>query len=211
MMHNSGSIKISTIIPIFNAEKYLDKCLTSIINQTLKDIEIICVNDGSTDNSLKILKYYSNLDDRIKIINTDNHGQGSARNRALKEAEGEFISFVDADDWIELNSYEILYNMAKKNNLDMLFFKMINYINSTEELIKTDIYDYKCFENKFNEGEIFSNMDIQDFLFKIAVCPVSKLYNRNFLLKYNHEFPEGIICEDNIFFYNDSGFYVLFF
>ena len=202
MDYNNNNIKISTIIPIFNAEKYLDDCLKSIINQSLKEIEIICVNDGSTDNSLEILNYYSNLDNRIKIINTDNHGQGSARNTALKEAKGEFISFVDADDWIELNSYELLYDIAKKDKLDLLFFKMINYINSSNKLIKTDLYDYKCIKDNFDDGEIFSNIDINDFLFNIAVCPVSKLYNRNFLLKYNHVFPEGIIFEDNIFFYN---------
>ena len=103
-------IKISIIIPVYNTEKYLKKCLDSIINQTLKSLEIICIDDCSTDNCLHILKEYQLKDNRIKIIEQkENKGQGVARNLGLNIAEGEYIMFLDPDDWLELNALEILY------------------------------------------------------------------------------------------------------
>lgn len=112
-------IKVSVIIPVFNTEKYINKCLSSLVNQTLDDIEIICVNDGSADNSLEIIEKIANNDARIKIINQEHKKQGAARNAGLKIAEGEYIGFVDSDDWIDLNYYEMLYNTAKKYDADI--------------------------------------------------------------------------------------------
>ena len=106
--------KVSVIIPVYNVEQYLRECLDSVVNQTLKDIEIICVNDGSTDNSLVILEEYAAKDERIKIVNKENGGLSSARNCAIPLARGEYIGFVDSDDWIDLDFYEKLYNTAKK-------------------------------------------------------------------------------------------------
>lgn len=193
---------ISVIIPIFNAEKYLSKCLNSIIHQTFENIEIICVNDGSTDNSLNILNKYSKKDDRIKVLSIENHGQGFARNLGLSKANGEYISFIDADDWIEKDSFMMLYEKLKLFDLDILFFQMVNYINSTGELVESDLYNYKSLSDNFNINIPFSHKDVDDFLFSIAVCPVSKLYKKSFLEKHDIKFPEGIIFEDNIFFYN---------
>ena len=102
-------VKISIIVPVYNTEPYLEQCLDSIINQTLEDIEIICVNDGSTDNSLSVLEEYASKDNRIKIINQENEGPGFARNNGLKSVNGEYVLFVDSDDWIELNTCEALY------------------------------------------------------------------------------------------------------
>lgn len=202
MKLSNNSIKVSVIIPVYNMGKYIGKCLDSIINQTLEDIEIICVNDGSKDNSLEIINQYANLDERIIIIDSINEGQGSARNKALSKARGEYVSFIDADDWIELNTYELLYSRVTEDNLDILFFQMVNYINSSINLSFTDLYDCKCFLDNDFQKKIFSLDDFKNFLFEIPVCPVSKLYKRNFLLDNNLEFPEGIIFEDNIFFYN---------
>ncbi|MDR0911886.1 MAG: glycosyltransferase [Methanobrevibacter sp.] len=112
--------KVSVIIPVYNREKYLKKCLDSVVNQTLKHIEIICVNDGSTDNSLKILEKYANEDSRIKILNQENQGQSVARNNGMLIAKGEYIGFVDSDDWIDLNFYEILFTEAKDKNADIV-------------------------------------------------------------------------------------------
>ena len=98
--------KVSVIIPVYNVEKYLRQCLDSVVNQTLKDIEIICIDDGSTDNSLNILKEYAQKDNRIKIISKKNGGLSSARNAGLKFATGEFVGFVDSDDYIERETYE---------------------------------------------------------------------------------------------------------
>ena len=196
-------VDVSIIIPIYNGEKYLNQCLDSISNQTLKNIEIICVDDGSTDKTSSILKKYSSKDSRFKIITTENNGQGSARNIALKKATGEYVSFVDADDWIELNAIELLFNSAKSRDLDLLFFQMSNYIQSSDNFVSTDLYDIKSFENNgIDENAIFKHEDTHDFLFEIPVGPVSKLYKRQFLQENNLTFPQGMLFEDNAFFYN---------
>jgi len=111
--------KISIIIPVYNVEKYLKDCLNSIINQTFKDIEIICINDGSTDDSLNILLEYANFDKRIKIINQSNFGVSHARNQGIETAQGEYISFVDSDDWVDTNYFENLYDAITRHNADI--------------------------------------------------------------------------------------------
>ena len=195
-------IFVSVIIPVYNAGKYIKKCLNSIINQSLNEIEIICINDGSTDDSLNILNKFANKDHRIKIFSTKNLGQGHARNLGLNEASGRYISFIDADDWIELNTLELLYHKANLLDLDLLFFQMVNYIEDSGNFFETELYNYKKLIENFNQDIPFSPEDAKDFLFDIAVCPVSKLYKKNFLENNNIFFPEGIIFEDNVFFYN---------
>lgn len=114
---------ISVIIPVYNAEKYVKKCLETIINQSYWHLEIICVDDGSTDHSLELLELFAKKDDRIKIITQKNSGPAAARNAALRQASGDFISFVDADDYLEYNAYEILMNKIKENNIwDLVIF-----------------------------------------------------------------------------------------
>ncbi len=114
------SPKVSVIIPVYNVESYLQRSLDSVINQTLKDIEIICINDGSTDNSLDILKEYASKDKRIKIIDLAvNQGVANARNIALENANGEYVGFVDPDDYIDLNFYEELYKKAQETDADI--------------------------------------------------------------------------------------------
>ena len=103
------TIKVSIIIPVYNVEKYLQKCLESLVNQTLKEIEIICINDGSTDKSEEILKIFAQKDDRIIVVNKENEGQSVARNVGIKLAKGEFLGFVDSDDWVDLDFFEKLY------------------------------------------------------------------------------------------------------
>ena len=122
--------KVSIIVPVYNVEKYLCQCLESLVHQTLTDIEIICVNDGSTDNSLGILNKYAQLDSRIKVFSQKNQGVSSARNLGLEKVNGEYITFVDSDDWIELNACEILYNTAQERNTDILLCSYYNYDNN---------------------------------------------------------------------------------
>ena len=110
-------VKVSVIVPVYNGEKYLTQCLDSIINQTLEDIEIISINDGSEDNSLSILERYASMDNRIKIISTENRGLGAARNSGLELATGEYVAFVDADDWIDKETYEQLYSKSASSDL----------------------------------------------------------------------------------------------
>lgn len=113
-------IKISVVVPIYNAEKYLKQCLDSVVNQTLKDIEIILINDGSTDGSADICKEY--LDDvRVRYYYKENEGLAAARADGLAQANGEYIGFVDSDDWLELDTYEKMYKAAKSNNSDIVF------------------------------------------------------------------------------------------
>ena len=112
-------IKVSVIVPVYNTEEYLEKCLNSLINQTLKEIEIICVNDGSTDNSGKILKQYAKRYPQVKVIEQQNLKQGAARNNGVKTATGEYIGYVDSDDWVDLDYFEKLYNTAKKYDSDI--------------------------------------------------------------------------------------------
>ena len=104
---------ISVIIPIYNVENYLKKCIESVINQTYKNLEIILVNDGSNDNSKNIIDEYSTIDNRIKVINKENGGLSDARNAGIEIAKGDYITFLDSDDWIELNMYEKLYQEKK--------------------------------------------------------------------------------------------------
>ena len=121
------NLKISVIIPVYNVEKFLRECLDSVVNQTMRDIEIICVNDGSTDGSLDILKEYAKKDDRIIVINQTNGFVGSARNNGLKIAKGEYIQFVDSDDYLELNACETAYKYALLYNADVVVFGYKNF------------------------------------------------------------------------------------
>ena len=111
---------VSILIPIYNVEKYLPRCLDSLLNQTLTDIEIICVNDGSIDNSLKLLKQYQAQDNRIIIVDKKNGGLPSARNAGLDRARGEYVGFVDSDDYVEPSMFETLYKTAKKENSEVV-------------------------------------------------------------------------------------------
>ena len=111
--------KVSVIIPIYNQEKYLRECLETVLLQNLQEIEVICVNDGSTDESLSILKEYAKRDDRIVVVSQENKGVSAARNVGIEIAKGEYISFIDSDDWVAPNFIEKLYETAVKNNADI--------------------------------------------------------------------------------------------
>ena len=139
-------VKISVIIPVFNVENYLAKCLDSVINQTLKEIEIICVDDGSTDNSFNILNEYKNSDDRIQVYQQENGGHSAATNTALKYIEGDYIFFLDSDDWIELDALEKLYNNATQNNSDLVLYDSIEHLP----------------QNQFRERRFYILNDLKD-------------------------------------------------
>ena len=183
-------IKVSVIVPVFNTEKYLEKCLNSLINQTLQDIEIICVNDGSTDKSADIIKKFANKDTRFKLINQENKKQGAARNTGMKIAKGEYIGFVDSDDWVDLEYYEKLYNAAKKYNADMALATNIRTghgkdkkrLNITEEKFVTTLQD------KIDVCQQWKNE-----------CPTNKIYRHSILKNNNIKWPEGVYCEDKLF------------
>ncbi len=193
-------VKISIIVPVYNTEPYLGQCLDSIINQTLEDIEVICVNDGSTDNSLSVLEEYASKDNRIRIINQENKGQGFARNNGLKNVNGEYVLFVDSDDWIEINTCEALYKKANELDLDMLFFCATRYFEN-EGKYEYDYWDYNysSLNGKF-WNKIFTYKEVPN-IFKVAVSACLKLYNTDFLKKSDVHFPNNFF-EDNYFFYS---------
>lgn len=185
-----NQIKVSVIIPVYNVEQYLPKCLASVVQQTLKDIEIICVNDGSTDNCLKILEEFKSKDNRIKIINKENKGLGNARNTGLDVACGEYISFIDSDDYIDENFLELLYNEAKENNADVACggIKRENdgkthfLINYSQTVTTDDIY-----------GKINISKAVQfSFVW-------NKIYKHSFLKENKLQFMQNVNFEDLIY------------
>lgn len=191
-----NSSKISVIIPCYKVETFLPQCLDSVINQTLKDIEIICVNDGSPDNSLEILKQYALHDNRIKIINQKNHGLSYSRNAALKIAKGEYVLFVDSDDWIRKDACELLYKKSKKYNLDMLNFVGTNYDDITKEYSQLECQKILYVSN---DKDFFNRQKLETFLYNIPVSACRFFYRRKFLDLHNIRFPDGINFEDNYF------------
>ncbi len=142
-------VKVSVIVPIYNAEKYLEQCLDSIVNQTLKDIEIILIDDGSTDGSAEICKNYLS-DSRITYYHKENAGAVMARRDGIGLATGEYIGFVDSDDWVETSMYETMYTQAKKNNADIVFCNCIQNEDGHRfsPEMESGVYDRKAIEEK---------------------------------------------------------------
>ena len=184
-LNNSKVPKISVIIPVYNMQKYLKECLDSVISQSLKAIEIICINDGSIDNSLKILKEYEKKDKRIKIINQENKGVAIARNNAIDISKGEFIAFLDSDDKIiNNNSLENLYYAAINNNV--LISGGNSYSYNKRKKIKLDHFQKDGFVN-------YSDFQKPYYFWKY-------IYNSKFIKQNKIYFPNYTCFEDPIFF-----------
>ncbi len=196
----SSDIKVSIILPVYNVENYLRQCLDSVINQTLKEIEIICVNDGSTDDSPLILDEYAKKDNRIRIINKKNAGLGAARNTGMEYVKGEYIGFIDSDDYVDISMFEKLYKNAKFNNSDIVMCPMSVVNNNNEEFKNRSYYNLNCFNDYFYNN-VFDYKKTKDFIFEIAVNAYNKIYRTEFIRRIHVKFAEGLIFEDNPFFY----------
>lgn len=194
-------IKVSVVIPVYNVEDFLEECLDSVINQTLEDIEVICIDDGSTDNSLEILNNYSKKDSRIQIIIQENQGHAVATNNGIKLAKGKYLFLMDSDDILELNALEETYNVADGDNLDFVIFQAVNYYMDTNKLVRSEKYSMNALADYVGD-RVFNYKDIKEFIFKITVTPWSKLYNREFILNSDAKFPDGLIFDDNVFFFD---------
>ena len=191
--------KVSVIVPVYNVEQYLRQCLDSLINQTLKDIEIICVNDGSTDNSLEILQSYAKQDDRIKVINQENGGAGSARNKGMIEASGKCLYFIDGDDYLQLDALEKIYQKIADTNADICVFKNNIYRQSSRELMPCN---WERFILNISNKEIFNKYDISKVFFQFCNIPVwSKMYRTSFIKDNKIEFQNLRTCNDVYFNY----------
>lgn len=186
--------KVSVIIPVYNVEKYLAECLDSVINQTEKDIEIICIDDCSTDSSLNILQEYAKNDNRIVILqNEQNSGQSVARNKGLEIAKGEYVLFVDSDDFIEPNLLEIALKYV--NDVDIVCF---DYREYNPDKLGSFTHNY-TFDNRLYSGEEYFFEATKTYSIIVITC--NKLYRKNFLLENNIRFVPGLLYEDFLFYF----------
>ena len=191
--------KLSIIMPVYNTEKYLPRSIQSIINQTFKDWELILVNDGSKDNSLEVCKEYEKKDTRIKVIDKENGGAGSARNAGLEAAKGEYIAFPDSDDWLENTTYEICINELCKSNVDLLLFGEITTVyNDKNDTIEKEIKDFieahEC-KNKEDCRKLWC-----DIILKYHMnAPWNKIYKKSIIEQNNIRFPNLRRMQDGVF------------
>ncbi len=205
------SEKVSIVIPVYNVEVYLKKCMESVLNQTYSCIEIILVDDGSTDKSPNICERYMKQDSRVCVIHQKNLGLSAARNRGVEASTGEYIMFVDSDDWIEFNTVELLMEKAKSTGYEIIAHSLYKYNNGVDRLVlPDDIKEYDVNVEKYQEylyASCLLNQSSFPYLFPQELrCgpemsyPVLKLFRKDFLKRNNLVFPEGLkFCEDKVF------------
>ncbi|HRE77347.1 MAG TPA: glycosyltransferase [Flavobacterium sp.] len=200
-------IKISVVIPVYNAENHLAECLDSVLNQSLSDIEVICIDDGSEDDSLTILKQYAETDFRLKILSQANQGVSVARNAGLEVAKGKYVSFVDGDDTIDKDFLQNLYNIIEIHEVDVVFSKL---------------FDHESFNQFFN---VLHREEIRNTLLRFfikdaqfySVC--NKLFSNSIIQRNQIRFPQGVklgedghfniqflICSEKVFFFDYCGY-----
>ncbi len=191
--------KVSVIVPVYNVEKFLPRCLDSIINQTLKDIEIICINDGSPDNCLSILEDYAKKDSRIRIINQENSGPSVSRNKGILMAQGEYIGFVDSDDWLDPDFYEKLYAAAKESDADIAACGIKVYRK----------YSRVNYMLKYTKEHCVNDLERKLYLCDVPeTCNVwNKIYRTTFIKNNNIEFEVGINFGEDVSFTVEALYY----
>ena len=188
------NIKISIIIPVYNTSKYLEKCITSISNQSLREIEIICVNDGSTDDSLEILEKIAQEDERIIVIDKRNEGPSKARNEALKIAKGKYCLNIDSDDWIEQGYLKDIYDRAEKDNLD------ITICDAIFDFVKDKKRNYTLKDLNIEDGDIISSDEYVTLFLKNNFYGYTwnKLIKREIYILNNILYPENIFYREDV-------------
>lgn len=192
------SITVSILVPICNVEKFLNKCLESIVEQSLKNIEIICINDGSTDNSLKIIEFYAQKDNRIKIINKANSGYGDSMNKGLALAKGDYIGIVESDDFVDSNMFEVLYQYAQEYQADVVKSSFNFYWENPEKIV---------YYNLFNIDKISIDFEInKNKLLKSVPSIWAAIYKREWLINENIKFLDtpGASYQDTSFHFKTS-------
>ena len=191
--------KISIIIPVYNVEKYLRECLESVLNQTFRDFEIICVDDGSIDKSLEILQEYKKKDDRFVILQQKHSGAGAARNNGIRAAQGKYIQFLDSDDYFEPDMLEEMYNHAEKFNADLTVCSS-RKVDDEGNILETGSPNFPINIDKVPMEKVFSRKDFKEDIFSLFTPVVwNKLIKRSLLKENNLEFPPLKIYEDIAF------------
>lgn len=192
--------KVSIIIPVYNVQNFLQECLESVVTQTLKEIEIICVNDGSTDESLSILEKYALKDNRIKIINKTNAGYGHTMNVGMDKASGEYIGIVESDDFVTTDMYRRLYEIAQSNDIDIIKADFYNFVDKHKNIKKT--YRSLTYGKKDYYKKILNPAETKE-VFKFIMNTWSGIYKKRFLDKYKirHNETPGASYQDNGFFF----------
>ncbi len=191
-------VKISVLIPVYNVSQFLEESIGSLLNQSFEDIELICVNDGSKDNSLEILNDFAKKDSRVKVIDKPNGGCGSARNRALEEATGEFFYFFDPDDYILPNAFEELIKNIESNGSDLVLFKIATFMDGEPINYDNPLFSFdKIFTDVDFNHFTFNYKDVLRHVLNSGFAPWSKLYRKSFLDKYDDfKFDLGVAFDD---------------
>ena len=189
--------KVSIIVPVYNVEEYLRECVDSLLGQTLKNIEILLIDDGSTDSSGAICDRYASEYSNVRVIHKTNGGQGAARNLGLSQTKGEYVYYMDSDDILELNALNVLYCEAEKNNLDVIMFSAECFGDSPEINYNPDEYKRTKHLHEVKNGEeLFANLyNVREYYCSIPM----RFFNRKYLIENEFVFPEHIIHEDEIF------------
>jgi anaerobic magnesium-protoporphyrin IX monomethyl ester cyclase len=195
-----NSPKLSVVIPVYNAEKYICQCLDSVLAQPMQDIEIICVDDGSVDNSSAILDEYDQKDSRVRVLQQKNMRSGIARNNGLKMARGEYIHFLDADDYLMEDAYSSLYEKAKKYNLDYVRGKAYIIEETTGRVSDNEFYTLGAVSSQ-NYERVITFAEIPDVFTRISYAPWNGIYQRQFLVDYNVFFDDIMAFDDHLFYY----------
>ena len=190
----SKNIYVSVLMPIYNASKYLEQSLTSALQQSLSEIEIICINDGSTDNSLDIIKKYTRDDKRITVIDKTNSGYGDSMNSGLKIAKGEYVAILEPDDWYEPNMLKTLYQLATKHNLDVVKGDFYQYSNQTKQDRQYHLFEPEQCDKIFDSSQ-------DTFIYYLQPSIWSAIYKRKFLTRNNISFLDtpGASYQDTSF------------
>jgi len=181
-------MKASIIVPIYNVEDYLDKCLTSLVNQSEQEIEILCINDGSTDNSLEVIKKFEALDSRVKGFTKENGGLSDARNYGLKLVKSDYVMFIDSDDFCELDMVELCLKHMKQNDADMCVFNVNNYFQETDTYTTTKL--------PFQEGVKYQLKENKDMLAYCNNAAWNKMYKVSLFTDHQVEYPFGYRHQD---------------
>ncbi len=195
-MKNENQPKVSVIMPVYNAAEFLSRCLDSVANQTLADIEIICVDDGSSDNSVEILQSYANKDSRFIILTQPNKGAGAARNYGMAVAKGKYLSFLDSDDFFEEDMLETAYNRAEKYRAEITVFESEKYFTKSGKYAPNYSIRYHLLPQK----DVFGGMDIEKDIFRAFTgWAWDKLFNSEFIKETGLQFQEQRTTNDMFF------------